>query len=212
LGLSAAIKFVAILALPFILLYHFQSLSPGKRFGKCVIYGLVFISVILITMLPFMDISQLIGLLSNQQTYVSHGFYSILVKLFGSNIGIVQKIIFITFVLSYIALCFYFLFKKTITKEEMLNTSLAVMCVFITFIITNFRCWYILWAIPFSKEHKEVVVGWSILTLLILFFSMDADIIYSWMYFASVILIAIFFGFKRILLKIKENKCKNGES
>ena len=205
LGLSASVKFIAILALPFILLYYFQKLSPDKRFIKCVIYGLVFLVIMAITIFPFMSISQLVGLLSHQQSYFANGLYSLLLKIPGLDVYLIKNIIFILFVISYITLCFYWLFKKEISKEYMLNTILIILSVFMAMVLAVFRSWYVLWAIPFSIKHPKFFFIWSVLTHVVLLLSQNISAAYSLLYLLSIIGVLVIIILMKTLFK-KNNK------
>lgn len=155
-AIAASIKYVAILALPFIIIYHFRDLSVSKRFLKCLKYGLLFLAIVVLSMVLVVKFDNMLSIFGNQQNYISNNFYILCLFLFGNGFfSILSKIIFVTFAIGYIAYCFYFLFKKDITEKLMMD-SILVAFVFFTFgVITNFRIWYLLWIVPFAGKRFE---------------------------------------------------------
>ena len=74
LALATAIKYFAILLLPFMILYYFRQEKPMQRFIRCIQYGGLFLLVFVIPYLLYIQDMQVFDGLSTQQEKIAKSF------------------------------------------------------------------------------------------------------------------------------------------
>lgn len=149
LALATAIKYFAILLLPFLVLYLLREKTIGKRIGYCILAGIEFLGILcLLYFIYFQDFSFL-NVFSIQQNKYNSSIYYLLYSLIGKNATNTIKWVLLTiFAISYIGLAIRYLLKKEIIFRKLIRKYEAILFVFIFFLITNFNSWYLLWLVP----------------------------------------------------------------
>lgn len=157
LALSAGIKYFTILLLPFIIIYYFKKEKPAIRFKNCIIYGLLFLIVLLIPYLFYIkDITVLNGIVSQQNKYAKSIY--LLLLYFNQDICLlIKNIMFMIFAYIYMTTCIEILFKKTITLRFLMRKYNIIICLFLLQ-LTNFHPWYIIWLFAtFIWQTKDMI-------------------------------------------------------
>lgn len=159
-ALATAIKYLAILALPFILLYCLRDKKISLKIGYCILYGIEFLLILfLIYLLYIKDISILSGLFIQQNKY-NRSIMLIINNFTNANItNIIKNSIFIAFIIYYA----YVSIKMLLIKNSKLFSTFIrkynlILFLFIFVIITNFNPWYIMWMYStiFWLRNKDI--------------------------------------------------------
>ena len=149
LALATAIKYFAILLLPFLVLYLLREKTIGKRIEYCILARVEFLGILcLLYFIYFQDFSFL-NVFSIQQNKYNSSVYYLLYSLIGKNaINTIKWVLLTIFAISYIGLIIRYLLKKEIIFRKLIRKYEAILFVFIFFLITNFNSWYLLWLVP----------------------------------------------------------------
>ena len=120
-AMATATKYLAILILPFIVLYAVRKKEVKDRIKCCVFCGIEYIAIIAMFYLIYVknDLSVLMGVFMQQAKYNRSIFY-LIYELLGKNMQVIPVI---------------------------QNTSLAIFAIYYIY-VTNFNPWYILWFYP----------------------------------------------------------------
>lgn len=163
LAISTAIKYFAIILLPFVIIYYFKEEKPLKRFEKCIQYGLIFLIVFAIPYIFFVRDAQVLSGLFVQQEKLAKSFYIILNEYFkGPDISAttVNHILLGAFTIIYFFTCIVLLNKKEIfLRNEMKKANYFVMA-FLFLLITNFQPWYVIWLFPLLMWQSSENIKW----------------------------------------------------
>ena len=169
-ALATAIKYFTIILLPFMIIYYFRKESPKKRFLRCIQYGILFLAVIAIPYLLYIQDKEVLSGLFVQQEKLAKSFYVIISQYFGGfpdRIKYVKITLLGSFAIMYFFYCLVLLFKKEIKlRKEMQNANLFIIA-FLFLLITNFQIWYIMWIIPLIMWQKSENIKWIIQITLI---------------------------------------------
>ena len=170
LALATAIKYFTILLLPLIIIYYFRDKKPLERFKRCILYGILFILMVGVTYLIYVqDIQVLSGIMTQQEKFAKN-FYIILMEYFDipDLIPNVNKIFLISFVIIYFFTNLTLLFKKNIKFGEESRKYEYFLMAFLFLLITNFQTWYIMWLFPLmmwqKKENIQLIIQISIVS------------------------------------------------
>lgn len=151
LAIATAIKYFAIILLPFMIIYYFREEKPLKRFARCIEYGALFLIIFAIPYLFYVRDLQVFSGLFVQQEKFAKSFYIILLEYFGNIPDVAKKVntLFLgCFVIIYFFTCVILLNKKQIKfRKEMQKANYFIMA-FLFLLITNFQPWYIMWLFP----------------------------------------------------------------
>ena len=160
-AMATAIKYLAILILPFIIIYAVKDKEIKERI-KCLIYcGIEYIAIIVLFYLIYLqDLNVLEGLLIQQAKYNRSVFY-LLYEILGKNEGcikILQNIALALFAAYYMYIVVRLLFSKEIKWRPIIQQYHMILMIFTFILITNFNPWYIMWFFPtiFFLKGKSV--------------------------------------------------------
>ena len=160
LALATAIKYFAILLLPFIIIYYFRDKKPLERLKKCFLYGMLFIFIVAITYLLYVqDIQVLNGIMTQQEKFAKN-FYIILMEYFDipNLVSNVNTVFLISFIIIYSFTCLTLLYKKQIKFREEMRKTEYFLIAFLFLLITNFQPWYIMWLFPLMMwQNKNMI-------------------------------------------------------
>ena len=169
LALATAIKYFAILLLPFIIIYYFRDKKPWERLKKCFLYGMLFIFIVAITYLLYLqDIQVLSGILTQQEKFTKN-FYIILMEYFDipNLVSNVNRVFLISFIIIYFFTCLTLLYKKQIKFREEMRKTEYFLVAFLFLLITNFQPWYIMWLFPLMMWQKKKMLQFVVQIALI---------------------------------------------
>ena len=151
LALATAIKYFTILLLPFIIIYHFRDKKPLERFKNCIIYGIIFILIMIIPYLLYIqDWTVLMGIFTQQEKFAKN-FYIILMEYFPTIPNLVTTVnttLLGGFIIIYLFTCIALINKKQINFGKEIRKCEYFLIAFLFLLITNFQTWYIMWLFP----------------------------------------------------------------
>ena len=163
LALATAIKYFAIILLPFVIIYYFRQEKPLKRLGRCAQYGCLFLMVLAIPYLFYIQDGQVLSGLFIQQGKLAKSFYIILTEYFKEptlSVSTVNHVLLGAFTIIYFFTCVILLNQKEIKfRKEMKKANYFVMA-FLFLLITNFQPWYILWLFPLLIWQSAEDILW----------------------------------------------------
>ena len=214
LALATAIKYFAILLLPFIIMYYFRDKKPGERLKNCFLYGMLFVFIVAITYLLYIQDMQVLSGIMTQQGKFTKNFYIILMEYFDipNLVSNVNRVLLISFIIIYFFTCLTLLFKKQITFREEMRKIQYFLVAFLFLLITNFQPWYIMWLFPLMIWQKKRMIQFVVQIALISQFANSVFLINGegWRNgtpFTFFMLLGIFVCFN--VTDIKFNKTKN---
>lgn len=182
LALATAIKYFTVLLLPFIIIYYFRKEKPKVRFINCVKYGIIFLIVLIIPYLIYIQDMKVFAGLFTQQGKLAKSIYIIITEYFTSPEGLVDTVkntLLGVFTIIYASYCIILLNKKNISlRKEMQNANYFIM-IFLFFLITNFQPWYIMWLFPLIIWQKAENIRWIIQISLIAEFANSIFLAYT---------------------------------
>jgi len=163
LALATGIKYFAIILLPFLVIYHFRKEKMWKRLGRCIQYGLLFLAVLAIPYLFYVQDLQVLSGLFIQQEKLAKSFYIIIIQYFNEptlSPTTVNSVLLGGFTIIYFFTCVILLNKKEISfRKEMRKANYFIMA-FLFLLITNFQPWYILWLFPLLMWQDAENILW----------------------------------------------------
>lgn len=163
LAMATAIKYFAIILLPFMIIYYFRNEKPWKRLGRCIQYGCLFLMVLLIPYLFYIQDGQVLSGLFIQQEKLAKSFYIILTEYFKEptlSATTVNHVLLGAFTIIYFFTCVILLNQKEIRfRTEMKKTNYFIMA-FLFLLITNFQPWYIMWLFPLLMWQSAENIKW----------------------------------------------------
>ena len=187
LAIATAIKYFAILILPFIVIYYFRKEKPSIRLVKCIKYGTIFLVVLAIPYLFYIRDVQVFSGLFIQQEKLAKSFYIIITEYFNNVPGLpgkVNKFLLQCFVIIYFFTCVILLNKKEIKFRNEIQKANYFIMVFLFLLITNFQPWYIMWIFPCLIWQRAKIIRLTMEVSLISQFANGVFLTYSegWRY------------------------------
>lgn len=222
LACAVAIKYVAVLIVPFMLLYYFKDYKILKRVTYCFISGIICIVMIgLFYLLYIKDFNILFNVLM-QQDKIRESIHLLLLGVSEAlqipNIQAIGKTVITTgFLLVYIHLIILTIKEKKITVQKIANKCNLVIFLFLFFVITNLCPWYLSWIYPIlfwvkAKWIKPWIYASFAYELCIVYnfalFSESYKIGYIYL-FTIIILVIVFEGIEK---RIKKGGRKLGQT
>lgn len=200
LAIATDIKYIAVLLLPLIIIYHFKDESIKVRTIKCLKFGGLFLGMVIIPyLLYFRDFEVFKGLITQQQRYAK-GLYCLITVYFPKHKYIavyVHNISKYIFLFLYTYICTALLLRKDIKFKVEMRKIFLIMMVFLFFMITNFQPWYFIWLSAFMIWQKakniKLIVQMQVLMLFanIVFLVYSESYIYVKYYF-YILVVGIF--------------------
>lgn len=210
LAMATDIKYVAIMLLPLLIIYHFRDKSIKVRILKCIQYGIIFM---VFAMLPYIlyirDLDVFLGL-SAQQARYAKGLYCFLYVRFPEikdYIGYIRVSFMYLFGLVYLMICIRLLVIKEIKWYKEIRKVYVVFLVFLFFMLTNFQPWYFVWLSSFIVWQKarniKLIPQMQVLTIIAdaVFVLYSEAYIYAREFFETFIFGIIFCIFMNVLCK-----------
>ena len=164
--LATAIKYLAILILPFIVLYYVRKKDIKDRIKYCIICGIEYIAIIAIIYLIYMkDLSVFAGLFMQQGKYNRSVFYILYEYLGEGKVQIIQNVSLGLFAIYYGYVCIKLLLQKEIKFSISIRKYNVILLIFTFILITNFNPWYIMWLYPtmfwLKSKSQETILALS---------------------------------------------------
>ena len=182
LSLATGIKYLTIILLPFVIIYHFRNEKPSVRFIKCVEYGLVFLAFLILPYLLYVRNFQVLSGILVQQEKITKNFYIIISKYLTNPaglVGIINKTLLGAFTIIYFFVCLTLLNKKKISFRKEMQKAEYFLIAFLFLLISNFQPWYIMWLFPLVIWQKANIIKLVIQISLISQFANSILLIYS---------------------------------
>lgn len=157
LALATAIKYFAILLLPFIIIYYFRDKKLTERLRNCILYGIVFLVIMVIPYILYIQDIQVLNGIFTQQEKFAKNFYILLMEYFNipDLVSDINRVFLISFIIIYFFTCVTLLYKKQIRFREEMRKVEYFLIAFLFLLITNFQTWYIMWLFPLMMWLKK---------------------------------------------------------
>lgn len=157
LALATAIKYFAILLLPFIIIYYFRDKKPTERLRNCILYGIAFLMIMVIPYILYIQDIQVLNGIFTQQEKFAKNFYILLMEYFNipDLVSDINRVFLISFIIIYFFTCVTLLYKKQIRFREEMRKVEYFLVAFLFLLITNFQTWYIMWLFPLMMWLKK---------------------------------------------------------
>ena len=151
-AVATAIKYLAILILPFVILYAVKDKEIKERVKCCIWCGIEYIAIIALLYVIYVknDLSVLMGLFIQQSKYNRSIFY-LIYELTGQNVKVVslmQNFALLAFAVYYVYVVIRILISKKINMHQIMEKYNIILLIFTFVLITNFNPWYIMWFYP----------------------------------------------------------------
>lgn len=200
LSIATAVKYYAILLVPFLVIYHYRKEKISKRLLYSSGLAIIFIIVLVLCYMFYMqDIEVLKGIAVQQGKYAGSLFLLIFLNISPKTAQLAVK----GFMLAFIVIYLYNVVKLLFTKKEIslrksmqLYNSLLILFIFGT--ITNLHSWYFMWLLPTiiwqkSKTMKNIINITTASQIAYLVFFLFAEVYtYSQYYWIIMIFTIIF--------------------
>ena len=151
-AMATDVKYLAILILPFIVLYHVRNKDVKERIKLCIYCGIEYIAIVAIFYVMYLkDLQVLSGLFIQQGKYNRSIFFLLYYYLKDEHMNIittVQNVTFIAFAIYYVYVVIRLLLQKEMKFNEVIRKYHVILMIFTFIIITNFNPWYIMWLFP----------------------------------------------------------------
>lgn len=161
-AVATAIKYLAILILPFVILYAVKDKEIKERVKYCIWCGIEYIAIIALLYVIYVknDLSVLMGLFIQQSKYNRSIFY-LIYELTGQNVKVVslmQNFALLAFAVYYVYVVIRILISKKINMHQIMEKYNFILLIFTFVLITNFNPWYIMWLYPtiFLIREKSI--------------------------------------------------------
>ena len=214
--LATAVKYFAILLIPFIVLYYYRKEKPLKKILYSSLWAIVFIIVLCMCYALYMrDFSILKGIATQQSKFSNSMFIFFAIRNMDLAIT-VSKGLMLAFVIIYVCTIIKLLFT---TKNYILSTYIRqynfLLIIFIFGAITNLQSWYMLWLLPTlmwqSSENIKQIMAITIIAEIsnIIYFIYYESYIFGQFYIIATILLNVIVSYKNDYNIKRRLKCKN---
>lgn len=179
-ALATAVKYFAILLIPFIILYNYRKEKPQKKILYSILWAILFIAVLAACYLLYMrDFDVLKGIITQQGKFSNSIFVIIAIKNITTAV-IVSKGFMLAFIIIYITTIIKLIFtKKQYTFSKLIREYNELLILFIFGTLTTFQPWYTLWLLPTLIWDNSKNIKW-LLSITIL--AQTSNIVYFIMY------------------------------
>jgi len=195
LACATAIKYVAVLLLPVLIIYNFREENVKVRILKCIKYGIIFVVFVMIPYLLYIRDFEVFKGLVTQQTRYAKGLYCYLFVKFPNYkyLGVyIRGLSIYAFALLYIFICIKLLISKKIKFYKEMRKNYYVFLFFLFFMLTNFQPWYFMWLSIFLIWQKPQNIKLLTQMQLLTIFSNAVFVRYSEMYLYTEYFFEIF--------------------
>ena len=144
-AIATAIKYYAILLIPFLVLYHYRKENIGKRILYATSWGILFVVVLATSYLIYMkDGIVLEGIQRQQEKFANTFLVELALSDYKKAVNL-SRILVGIYIIIYMATILKLLWSKKLrfTKNMRIYNNLLLLFIFVA--ITNFQAWYIMW-------------------------------------------------------------------
>lgn len=201
LAIATAIKYVAILIVPFIVIYYFRKEKVNKRILNAIWLALIFIVVLCgIYLLYTRDLQVIQGIFTQQGKYAKSLFltvYLVISPEIAGNLSLIFMLLFIAFYLIEVGSN---LFNKNINLRNSFRKIYTILLIFLLLVITNFQIWYIMWLLQLIMfQNKKAIKSTINLTIAsevacTIFFALGEGYMYGHYFFVTMIILWFIFN------------------
>ena len=179
-ALATAVKYFAILLIPFIVLYYYRKEKPIKKILYSTCWAILFIAVLVLCYLLYMrNFDILNGIITQQGKFSNSLFVIIAIKNF-KLATTVSKGLMLAFVIIYAITIIKLIFtNKPYTFSGCIRKYNALLILFMFGAITNFQSWYTLWILPTVIWENSKNIKWMLSITII---SEICNVVYFVMY------------------------------
>ena len=214
-AIATAIKYLAILILPFIVLYYVRKKDIKDRIKYCIICVIEYIVIIAMFYLIYMkDLSVFAGLFMQQGKYNRSIFYILYEYLGEEKVQIIQNICLALFAIYYGYVCIKLLLQKEIKFSISIRKYNVILLIFTFILITNFNPWYIMWLYPtmfwLKSKFQETILALSYSSQIANFFSFALWSEEAWIGIPFLVIMIVGAGIIK-LMNSKVEKTKEGK-
>ena len=158
LAIATGIKYFTILLLPVIILYHFRNEKKlGKRFLRCIQYGIIFLVIFLLEyIMYFKDLNVLFAMMAQTERYAK-SIYSVIIQKNVDLLIYIRASICMLFILYYLKMFMDLLTEKEIKIYTIMRKYNIAIILFIL-ILTNFQQWYLIWLFATMMWQKSYMI------------------------------------------------------
>lgn len=160
-ALATAVKYVAILLLPFIVLYYYRKEKLLKRIMYSFVWSILFIVVLVLSYCIYIrDFNFLNGIMTQQGKFINSIFTPIAINNFNLALT-VSKGFMLAFIAIYIITIMKLLFStKEYAFSYLIRNYHGLLVLFLFGTITNFESWYTLWILPTVIWDSSKNIKW----------------------------------------------------
>lgn len=213
-ALATAVKYYAILLIPFVIIYKYRKEKTLKRILYSCGWAIIFIAVLIICYSFYMkDFEVLKGIIVQQNKYAGSIFLTIGLYTNIHTASIISQGCMSAFIVIYVYNIIILLFTEKISFTENIRKYNSLLLLFIFGTITNFNSWYTMWLLPTIMWQKGKTIN-NVLNITIasqvaysVFFLFNESYIYGkYFYMLMVALIIIPNISNKIYKKAREMK------
>ncbi len=164
LAMATAIKYLAILLLPFIIIYYARKKDVKTRLKYCLFCGIEYIAIIALFYIIYLKDFQVILTVLGQQAKYNRSIFFILYYFLRDHnmtiVKIIQTIAFVAFAIFYAYVVIKLLLQKKINFLQTIRKYNVILFIFTFVVITNFNAWYVMWLFPtvFWLTGKQIKI------------------------------------------------------
>ena len=164
LAIATGIKYFTILLLPIIILYHFRNEKKlGKRFLRCIQYGLMFLVIFILEyVIYFKDVNVFMAMMVQTERYAK-SIYSVIIQKSPDYLVYIRASICVIFILYYLKMFIDLITEKDIKIYKIMKKYNISIILFLL-ILTNFQQWYLMWLFATIMWQKTYMIR-SIISL-----------------------------------------------
>ena len=158
LAIATGIKYFTILLLPVIILYHFRNEKKlGKRFLRCIQYGIIFLVIFLLEyIMYFKDLNVLFAMMAQTERYAK-SIYSVIIQKSPDYLVYIRASICMLFILYYLKMFIDILTEKNLKIYKIMKKYNISIILFLL-ILTNFQQWYLIWLFATMMWQKSYMI------------------------------------------------------
>ena len=158
LAVATGIKYFTILLLPAIVLYHFRNeKSILKRLVKCIQYGIIFLGLVMLEYILYYKDPSIFTAMMAQTGKQCKSIYSSIFCINKEYSIILNKIVTVIFIYTYIQFCINLLLNKNIKFYKIIRKYNNILIIFLIS-LSNFQQWYIIWTFATIMWQKPNMI------------------------------------------------------
>lgn len=159
-ALATAVKYYAMLLIPFLIIYRYRKEKPLKRILYSMGWASLFIVVITGVYLLYMrDFEVLKGVMTQQSKFTNSIFLIFFLNISNEFAIKASNICMCLFIVVYLITVIKFLFAKKVSFINSIRTYNNLLLIFIFFTITAFQSWYVIWLFPTVMWQKQKMIN-----------------------------------------------------